>query len=214
MNAEPVTAGSRPRGGVAGTGLSRRVAARLGAAVLATALTAGCAAGQQAQTANQKPSLDGTNATVGSIGLRGLAIQPPTGPAYDSGAAAALTVVIVNSGSKADKLTSVTSSAFGGWGTYSSSAAKAAQTAGATASPGGQSVSLRPGARVSYGVPDSSNVLLLLKSTGKLYPGTSVPMTFTFASAGTVTVTVPVKLSASGGGTLTVPAPSGAGSEG
>ncbi|HEV7205746.1 MAG TPA: hypothetical protein VGN18_14145 [Jatrophihabitans sp.] len=214
MNSEPVTEGPRPRGGIAGTGLTRRVAARLGVAVVATALTAGCAAGQQAQTANEKPSLDGTNATVGSIGLRGLAIQPPTGPAYDTGAAAPLTVVLVNSGSKADKLTSITSSAFGSWGSYSGNAAKAARTGGAAASPGSQSIPLSPGGRVPYGVPDATNVLLLLKSTGKLYPGTSVPITFTFASAGTVTVTVPVTLSASGGGTLTVPAPSGAGAEG
>lgn len=214
MNAEPVTEGSRPRGGIAGTGLTRRVASRLGLAVLATALTAGCAAGQLAQTSEQKASLDGTNATVGQIGLRGLAIAAPAGgPSYDTGAAAALDVVLVNSGSKADKLTSVTSSAFGGWGSYSAADAKTAQAAGASAAAGTQSIALEPGARVPYGVPDAKNVLLLLKSTGKLYPGTSVPITFTFASAGTITVTVPVKLS-DGGGTLTVPAPSGAGAEG
>lgn len=214
MNAEPVTEGSRPRGGIAGTRLTRRVATRLGAAVLATALTAGCAAGQLAQTAEQKPSLDGTNATVGSIGLRGLAIEAPTsGPAYDTGAAAPLAVVLVNSGAKADKLTSITSAAFGGWGSYSAADAKTAQGAGAAAAGGTQSVALAPGSRVPYGVPDAKNVLLLLKSTGKLYPGTSVPITFTFAGAGTITVTVPVKLS-QGGGTLTVPAPSGSGAEG
>jgi hypothetical protein len=52
------------------------------------------------------------------------------------------------------------------------------------------------GGRVSWGVPETDGVLLLLHATTRIYPGTTVPLTFTFTNAGSITVAVPVGLSA------------------
>lgn len=220
---------------------------RLGPAVALAAalLISGCAAGQQAQTADEKSTIDGTNATLGSIALRGLAIEPPDGttPFYGTGTDAAVKLVLVNSGNKTDTLTNITSPAIGDWGAFGTTAAAAAvvsadnpapassasasgsasasstgsarssagssSAAGSSSSarsssassssaasvPTGQhSVPIAAGARVSYGVPESDAVLLLLHATKRIYPGTTVPITFTFADAGSITVAVPVGL--------------------
>lgn len=115
---------------------ARRAGGKVGVAIVAAAtlLTAACAAGQQAQTANQKETLDGTTAHVGSITLGGLAIQTPSNGSYSAGSDAPLRVVIVNSGGKPDKLTSITSPSITGWGAYRSQADVAAiQSASAAA---------------------------------------------------------------------------------
>lgn len=189
MTAEPVSA-------------RRRVIAGVGAAVAAVLLTSACAAGQQAQTANQKPTLDGTNATIGSIGLRGLAIEAPSGPSYAVGSNPAIKVVLVNSGLKADALTSISSSEATGWGT----APGTSGTGASSTSP----VSIAAGDRVSYGVPEATDSLLLLGTKAALYPGTSITLTFTFAKAGSVSVQVPVHLTEGHQPASYVPAPSGA----
>src|SRR4051812_20716692 len=46
----------------------------IGLAVAAALLTSACAAGQQAATANAKTTLDGVNADLGTIHIRGLVI--------------------------------------------------------------------------------------------------------------------------------------------
>lgn len=233
MNAEPVRMRSCL---VRGTG-------RIGLAVVATLLMSACAAGQQAQTAEESATLDGVNKSVGDIALRGLAIAAPVGSAYYlPGSDAELKLVIVNTGSQSDTLTSITSTAVTGWGSFPSSAqAKAVQSAdgsaAATAGPsasgssaassspasspaagpssttanapqGSRAVDIAAGGRTSFGVPETKSVLLLLKTIGKLYPGSSIDVTFTFARAGSVTVTVPIQLSASPG-TETIKQPSG-----
>ncbi len=210
---------------------------RLGtAAALATALLiSGCAAGQHASTAQEKPSIDGTNATLGTIALRGLVIEPPAGatPFYGPGTDAAVKLVIVNSGTKTDTLTNITSPTVGDWGAFGTTAAAAAvvaadnpappssAAASSASSPAGassgapssasspaatsaqppsvptgqKSVPIVAGGRVSWGVPETDAVLLLLHATKRIYPGTTVPVTFTFANAGSITVAVPVGLS-------------------
>jgi hypothetical protein len=108
VNAEPVT--------VRRLGLALAVAAAL--------LTSACAAGQQAGTANELPTLNGTNASVGAIDLRGLVIESPSGttPYYPIGSDAAIKLVLVNTGTKADQLTSITSTSFSDWGAYATTA--------------------------------------------------------------------------------------------
>lgn len=201
MNAEPVR--MRP--------CLVRGAGRIGLAVAATLLMSACAAGQQAQTAEQSATLDGVNKSVGDIALRGLALAAPVGSAYyRPGSDAELKLVIVNTGSQPDTLTSITSTAVTGWGSFPSSAqAKAVQSSTAAKAPqGSQAVDIAAGARTSFGVPETKSVLLLLKTIGKLYPGSSIDATFTFARAGSVTVTVPIQLSATPG-TETIKQPSG-----
>lgn len=192
----------------------------IGVAVAVALLTSGCAAGQVAATSNEKAVEPGIQADAGAIAIRGVLLQPPTGstPSYDVGADVPLTAVLVNSGSKADQLTGITSSAFTSWGAFQSTAAgdavaAAAQTSGTAPNPGGPSqpaasttVSIAPGARVSWGVPDAKGELLLMHLKQRLYPGTTVVLTFTFANAGSATVRVPVGLSATPG-TASIPSP-------
>ncbi len=189
MNAEPVT--------------ERRFARRVAAVVVAagTLLTAACAAGQDAQTADQKPTLDGTEADVGNLHLRGVSILPPSGTFYRTGSSARMRLVIVNSGATTDRLTSVTSPKVTTWASFNNSLAATANI-GAT-----RSVPVPPGARTSYGVPETRSVLVLRALKTNVFPGTVVRLTFTFARAGTVTVAVPVQLF-SPPGSSTIPEPS------
>jgi hypothetical protein len=93
-------------------------------ALAAAVLTSACAAGQQASTSNEKPTIDGTNISVGSMDLRGLLIESPTGstPYYPAGSDASVKLVIVNTGQKADQLVSITSPAFSNWGAFATTA--------------------------------------------------------------------------------------------
>src|SRR5690242_13066644 len=106
----------RRRQGVHGS--AQRVTARrigIALAVAAGLLTPAGAAGQHAQTADEKPGLDGTNASVGSIDLRGLAIETPTTAVYAAGSAMPLKLVIINNAQTDDQLTSITSPDIKGW---------------------------------------------------------------------------------------------------
>jgi copper(I)-binding protein len=252
VNAEPVTV--------------RRLG--IGLAVAVALLTSGCAAGQQAQTADQKAVEAGTEANAGNIGLRTVLIESPVGrtPYYPVGSDASLRLVLVNSGAKADQLTGITSPAFTSWGAFAttadaaavseaanpqtsaaaSSSAPAAASSSAPASgsssagsgaPGtgasgsgaasssapatpsstptqlptpSTSVALPAGTSVSWSVPDAKGALLLMHLKQRLYPGTTVQLTFTFAEAGTITVQVPIALSASAYSSV-IPAPTSGG---
>jgi copper(I)-binding protein len=246
----------------------------LGLAVAASLLTAGCAAGQLAATADQNPTQDGTDAAIGSIALRGVAVQtPPTGVAYQVGSDAQLRIVLANSSRTADRLTSITTSVAAGWGAFkttadanavraadesggasssasapsSSSSAPAAASSAPTATPGASlsanggsqpagsssssatssasssatssapaapalptpqtSVTIPPQGRVLFGVPAATGALMLMHLKSKVYPGSSLTLTFTFADAGSITIVVPVQLSKSAH-TSVIPGPS------
>jgi len=89
------------------------------AAVLTTALgvlvLAGCAAGQDAQTVGQRPSIDGASASAGDISVRAAALLPPTsGSSYAKGSSAQLQLVLINNGDSNDTLTAVSSPAASG----------------------------------------------------------------------------------------------------
>jgi copper(I)-binding protein len=193
---------------------------RLGAglAVAAALLTSACAAGQLAQTSNERPTIDATNKQIGDIKLQSVAIQAPTGSTkYKAGADAALTVVIVNTGKVPDTLTSITTSAASDWGVYKSAAiatqVESAESSGtASATVGAHAVTIQPGEVASFGVPTATGGLLLRKIGSKgLYAGNSVQITFAFSHAGTGTATVPVQLADVPGGQTVEPASTGAG---
>lgn len=118
-------------------GTVRRIG--MGLILVTTALvSSACAAGQQAQTANEKPTFDGTQGSVGKIDLRGVAIEAPDQNSWAAGSDVQLDLVIVNNGDSADTLTGITTTAARSWGGFSSTAdAQAvvdADSAGATAS--------------------------------------------------------------------------------
>lgn len=90
---------------------------------------------------------------------------------------------------------SATASAPSSPGSQSSSPTTVAPSTPANVPQPETAVVIPAGQRVSWGVPDSKRVLVLLSSVGKVYPGTTVKITFTFARAGSVSVEVPVQLS-------------------
>lgn len=167
----------------------------VGLAVAATLVTSACAAGQIAQTANQKPTLDGTEINVGDMALRGIAIAPPRAAtaSFPKGSDLSLRIVMVNAGQHTDKLTSIKSSVTGGWSAGSSSA---------------QSVTIPAGEAASFGTPNAKGTLKLTGTTSKLYSGNTVRITFTFARSGSVTLPVPIQLTGTAGTAVVAP-PSG-----
>ncbi len=70
---------------------------------------AGCGAGQIAQTAQQKPTVDGQMAQVGPIAIRDAALEYPAGGVYERGSDARLRMVVVNTGIAPDTLVSASS---------------------------------------------------------------------------------------------------------
>lgn len=84
---------------------SRPVLAAL--AVVGGVALAGCGAGQQAQTAEQRPTVDGANVTVGSLAIRDVALEYPEEGLYEEGGTARLRMVIVNEGTSSDQLIEV-----------------------------------------------------------------------------------------------------------
>ncbi len=115
-------------------GRSRVVLASLVAA--GGVLLAGCGAGQQAQTAEQRPTIDGTNAEAGAdIALRDIAIEYPLRGRYPQGADARLRMVVVNEGLESDALVEVRTDAAERVVFAPAGAAGEAGTAERTASP-------------------------------------------------------------------------------
>jgi copper(I)-binding protein len=169
-------------------------------AVAAAAVTAACAAGQDAQTANERPSVDGTQGIVGDVHLEDVSIHAPAGNAYQYGADAPLTLYIANNGATTDTLVNVTSAAFTGWTIQQGAATVSTGTP--TASP---SAPVSPGAATAFsqtnigmGNETSPETLLLTglaHGSAPLYPGSSIPITLSFAKAGQITLDVPVELS-------------------
>ena len=70
---------------------------------------AGCGAGQIAQTAQQKPTVDGQMAQIGPIAIRDAALEYPLGGVYERGSDARLRMVVVNTGIAPDTLVSASS---------------------------------------------------------------------------------------------------------
>lgn len=193
-------------------------------AVCAAALTSACAAGKQAQTAEETPAIDGTTARIGTMELHGFAVRPATDTTlHPVGSDVRVRVTLVNDAASADTLTGISTTVASGWGIYKSSAdatavEQAANTqsapaagpsgassstgsdtgvgAGAPAQPpvGATSIAIPAGRAVAFGTPTATKVLMLLNLTKKVYPGTSIPITVTFAHAGSKTINVPVQL--------------------
>jgi periplasmic copper chaperone A len=195
----------------------------LGLAVGIALLTSACAAGQRAHTAEELPTIAGANADLGTIHLRSALIDAPTGttPFFHKGSDLTVKLVIVNSGTKPDKLVSITSPAVTSWGSYATTSDAEAVVSAASASPQpsgsatasaplptpARKITIGPGQRVGWGTPESPAALLFSGTKQELHPGTTVPVTFTFQNAGTITVEVPIALTANANSSV-IPAPS------
>ena len=114
MNATSIRPGTRRR--------IRDTVVAIIAAIIAATTLASCAAGQIAETSNEKPTLDGTFGVVGHIRLEGVAMKAPYVPSrssgmqyYVKGDAVPMRISLVNTGKSPDTLTKVSSSEFTGW---------------------------------------------------------------------------------------------------
>lgn len=184
------------------------------AALSAVVLTAACAAGQKAETALEKPTLDGTEGHVGEMSLVNVSLQSPAGSSYARGADVAMTVYIANAGDSDEKLTNVSSPAFTGWSivptssltnTASATPLPATSTSPASSAAPAQPVTIKADSAVGLGLSNigtgngtSRRTLVLHGLAGSdapLTPGMAVKVTFTFDKAGQATLTVPVHLS-------------------
>jgi copper(I)-binding protein len=189
-------------------------AIRLGLGVVAigvTLLTAGCATGQDAMTANESPVIDGATANIGDMGLHVVLVATPPNRSYAIGEDAPVKLVLVNNGHTDDSLTSVSAPAFASAALFESGSIAGAQSladAAANASTPGAaigsiaSIDVKAGMSVGVGQRNEQPSILLRSLTAKgagedkgLFPGESIPVTFTFKEAGVVTVIVPVELS-------------------
>lgn len=92
------------------TGAIRRFAVAAAIAASGAVLIAGCAAGQDTQTTNQRPPIDGASTDAGAISIRTAAVAASDlGSSYAKGSDAQLRLVIINNGPQQVQLQSVSS---------------------------------------------------------------------------------------------------------
>ena len=175
---------------IAGSASSRRVSVRVAAlAAGALLMLGGCAAGQDAQTAEESPVVDGVSANVGDIALRAVAVAPPQNNSHPKGGDATLQLVIVNGGGSDDQLTGVSTLAATQVRIFANQQA---------ASPGSPTtisrVNLPAGLAVPFGYSPDQPVIQLHDLTEQLFPAQTIQLTFQFGKAGMVTFTAAVHL--------------------
>jgi copper(I)-binding protein len=108
-----------------------------GLVVVGGVVLAACGAGQIAQTAQQRPTVDGQEAQVGPLAIRYMALEYPPSGVYEQGSTARLRMVIANTGDAGDTLTSVTSNVSSDVTISEGTSAAATGSASATPSAGG-----------------------------------------------------------------------------
>ncbi len=146
-------------------------------ALLGVATLAGCGAGRDAQTYQERRQPDSTTTSVGDLVLSNVAVKPPEdGDLYEVGEDAEAVVYITNKGREDDRLLTVTT-------------------------PAAQDVVIldeneEPGRPAEPGlVQESGQVTLLLESLKQpLRTGEYIAMSFRFQQAGTVEALVPIAL--------------------
>ena len=146
------------------------------AAVVSVALLSGCATGLQAQTYKARTAGSTVGTNVGSLALRGLAIDLN---AKDPSAPPQLCGVIVNDGTEDDQLVNATTSVASGVQFLSASGA--------------------PVLNLPAGRSSGTDWALQLQGLrASLVPGTFVTVELQFAKAGRATVSIPVRSSDNG----------------
>jgi copper(I)-binding protein len=189
---------------------SGRVAAAVALAATALLATA-CSAGQTAQTATHKSTVDGGTANVGDIALRNVRLAYPPGGRYKVGDDAPLLLDVVNTGAVADSLISVRTDAApqvelrpAATGPQTLTPPVTTSTPATPTGSGGGSatatvtasapeqipVRTPAGSLVAFG--EGGGTARLLGLTRAMWSGQIIMITFNFARAGSVTVEVPV----------------------
>lgn len=123
----------------------RRASRAVVAAAGLTMALAACNAGQEAQTAYQRPGVDGANAQVGALALRNVRLSYPEGGLYERGGTARLEFVAANEGDervtlvevRTDAASRVTISAEGGAPAEGTASATPSESASASTTPSG-----------------------------------------------------------------------------
>ena len=161
------------------------VTALVAACCATAAALAGCGAGQITQTDSQVAAVSGSYGDVENIALRNVLIHYPPSPngTYPAGSNVPVLLTIVNLGTTADELMSVTSPA-----------ASQVLVLGTSTIPPGTNVtstagSTPAGAQSPVAVGE---LRIVLNTTQPLHAGLNTPVTFVFRDAGTVTVPVPM----------------------
>jgi copper(I)-binding protein len=195
---------SQPSRGSRGSRLDRRLvtAAVLGASVLlGSPVLAACGTGQDTQTANQLPTVNGANGNAGPIAVRNveLAVPASTPVMYRAGSEAPLLAFIVNTGTSEDELVSVTSPAASkaqieGEGTLVpqvSVRAVGPEQGGSGQDGSTQSSSTQNGSTQSNDAGRQLRITLQ-GLTQDVRPGTTIRVTFLFRKAGELNLDVPI----------------------
>jgi copper(I)-binding protein len=146
---------------------------------LGTTGLAGCGSGQITQPDVQESGVNGFEGRVGDILIRDANIAyagPGTGPVYRPGQSAQLDLVLVNQGTQADTLVSVSSP----W-------AASAQIQGDAVIPAGRAVAVGTAAGA-----DKTIGITLTGLKGPLMAGTNYPVTFTFQRGGAIQALLPI----------------------
>jgi hypothetical protein len=153
-------------------------AARCAVPVFVAALVLGaCAAGQEAETAQETPDVAGVDGTVGSVSLDDVFLDAED--TVEAGAAVPLRGVLTNDAEQADRLVGVSTPAAGSVQLLDESG---------QVSPDG--IELPAGGQVEA---VSGAVRMQLEGvTAPIATTDTVPVTFTFATAGEVELDVPV----------------------
>jgi copper(I)-binding protein len=156
-------------------------AATMGALLLSPIALSACGAGQVTQTAQQERDRVGGMADAGTITLRAVTIESPSGGSFGPGDDVELFGAIVNTGDEVDTLESISGEGF-----------EDARLLGGTtgvSEPGGS------GSGLGVEIPRDDTVflgddaaVLLENLTEELTAGQSLELTLTFEQAGDVTV--------------------------
>ena len=152
--------------------------ARWAAAVLAPVLLlGGCAAGQEAETAEETPDVAGADGSVGAVSLDDVFLDAED--TVEAGAAVPLRGVLTNDAEQADRLVGV-----------STPAAESVQLLDDAGAPSADGIEVPAGGQVEA---VSGAVRMQLEGvTAPIAPTDTVSVTFTFATAGEVALDVPV----------------------
>ena len=152
--------------------------ARWAAAVLAPVLLlSGCAAGQEAETAEETPDVAGTDGSVGAVSLDDVFLDSED--TVEAGAAVPLRGVLTNDAEQADRLVGVS--------TPAASAVQLLDESGQVSSDG---IELPAGGQVE--AVSGAVRMQLEEVTAPIATTDTVRVTFTFATAGEVQLDVPV----------------------
>jgi len=158
---------------VTGSHVRARLAV-LGALAVA-ALATGCSAGIGAETSQERPAVQGVEATLGKVALRDVYIEPSATGGPDL---AYLVAVLVNSGPTPDTLDGISSTA----------------ATSITASTGATTFPLNDGTLLALTDPvtGETGLTVSMSLSQPATVGLTIPVTFSFASAGSTTLQVPV----------------------